>query len=257
MIYYFSATGNTLWAARQVAAATGERLVNMAEVATDGTSFTLSPNERVGILFPIHGWRPPSLVRDFVRRLRVKNAGGHFCYALCTAGDDIGESIRLLRDDLAVAGLHLDSAWSLVMPESYVGLPLMDVDTPEHEQEKKAAAVKRLDDLLPEIVHRTCGIFRLDLSHWPRINTRVLGYAFLHWLVSDRPFHVVKERCVKCGVCARVCPVRDIAGGKRQFPSWLHTGRCLTCFACYHHCPHHAIEFGCRTRHKGQYFFKS
>ncbi|MFW5518323.1 MAG: ferredoxin, partial [Segatella copri] len=37
---------------------------------------------------------------------------------------------------------------------------------------------------------------------------------------------------------------------------WLHHKDCLTCFTCYHHCPHHAIEFGKQTRKKGQYFFK-
>ena len=55
---------------------------------------------------------------------------------------------------------------------------------------------------------------------------------------------------------ANVCPVGDIKGGHGTYPEWLHHKDCLTCFTCYHHCPHHAIEFGRQTQKKGQYFYK-
>ena len=66
---------------------------------------------------------------------------------------------------------------------------------------------------------------------------------------------VEKDKCVKCGICANVCPVGDIKGGHGEYPEWLHHKDCLTCFTCYHHCPHHAIEFGKQTQKKGQYYF--
>lgn len=50
--------------------------------------------------------------------------------------------------------------------------------------------------------------------------------------------------------------VRMVADGSREFPTWIHNGECLTCFACYHHCPKKAIDYGHRTQHKGQYYFK-
>ena len=75
-------------------------------------------------------------------------------------------------------------------------------------------------------------------------------------LITDKRFHVEKDKCVKCGICANVCPVGDIKGGHGEYPEWLHHKDCLTCFTCYHHCPHHAIEFGHQTQKKGQYFYK-
>ena len=81
-----------------------------------------------------------------------------------------------------------------------------------------------------------------------------VGSYFVNRLVTDKKFHVNTDTCVKCGRCAEVCPVKDIDGGKGKTPTWIHNGKCLTCFACYHHCPSHAIEFGKRTLHKGQYY---
>lgn len=131
----------------------------------------------------------------------------------------------------------------------------MDVDTPEREAEKIETSQIRLNRMIDDIMH--CRPFRSepDRGRWPRINSRLIGSFFVNRLVTDKPFHVVEDRCIKCGKCADVCPVNDIKGGRGLTPEWLHNGHCLTCFNCYHHCPTHAIEFGSRTKNKGQYFF--
>ena len=229
MIFFFSATGNTAWAAKQLGFYTSDRLINIAKNSTGPFTAQLEPGEDIGFCFPIHGWRPPRIVVDFVKQL-VNDATGHYVYALCTAGDTVGEAMDIFRHELSEKGITLDAAFSLLMPESYVGLPFMDVDKKEREKAKQDKAAE-------------------DLKGF------VLGAAFYRWLITDKPFHVVSDRCVKCGICASVCPVHDIDGGLGKEPRWLHNGQCLTCFACYHHCPHHAIEFGNRTKHKGQYFF--
>ncbi|MCF0202585.1 MAG: hypothetical protein HUK08_04395, partial [Bacteroidaceae bacterium] len=55
--------------------------------------------------------------------------------------------------------------------------------------------------------------------------------------------------------CQKACPVDNIAMDRQtNTPQWLHNRRCLTCFACYHTCPNHAISFNGRiTKNKGQY----
>ncbi len=257
MIFYFSATGNTRWAARQLAEATGERLIFIPDALKGDCHYELSGDERIGFVFPVHGWRPPLLVREFVERLKLTGAAGHYCFALVTAGDDIGETMEILNRDLtASVGIRAESLYSLIMPESYVGLPFMDVDKPEKEARKLQLAKEELNRFAEEIDHRKRGVVNTYKGHWPRINSRIIGHAFVKWLVEDSKFHVEEERCLKCGRCAEVCPVENIDGGKGQAPLWKHTGRCLTCFACYHHCPTHAIEFGRQTRHKGQYFWR-
>ena len=263
MIFYFSCTGNTRWAARKVAEAIGERLYDITEEMRRAASedcaqfrYSLADGERVGFFYPVHGWRPPRIVREFVGKLSIANADGHYCYAVCTAGDNVGEAEKMLESDLAGVGLSVHSAISLIMPESYVGLPFMDVDNAENEQRKKSVADRRLSAFIDGIRQRRRGVRDITIGRWPRINSRVLGSVFANRLITDRPFRVDVDKCVGCGRCASLCPVDDIKIGEDKRPHWLHNGSCLNCFACYHHCPARAIEFGRRTKGKGQYFYE-
>jgi len=273
MIFYFSGTGNTKWAAAKLAAATHEDLTPIAPyMRADDSShnlaepFILKENERLGFVFPVHGWRAPKLVREFIKQMKLQVNGKSkipFAYCVCTAGDSIGLTIENLNDTIAQSpslsalGIHgVKSAYSLIMPESYIGLPFMDVDPKEREIHKKENAAQELAVVCEEVFDRKEGVNRLIKGPIPWFFTKIVGGFFENVLITDKRFHVEKDRCVKCGICANVCPVGNIKGGHGSFPEWLHHKDCLTCFTCYHHCPHHAIEFGHQTQKKGQYFFK-
>ena len=291
MIFYFSGTGNTKWAASKLASATHEDLISIAPYMraddsshTSAEPFILKENERLGFVFPVHGWRVPKLVREFIRRMKVQRADSDaaensasaerkalsdaasnrpFAYCVCTAGDSIGLTIENLNEvisqnpSLQALGItEVSSSYSLIMPESYVGLPFMDVDPKEKEIRKKSNSAQELAMICEEIFDRKEGVSRLVKGPIPWFFTKVVGGFFENVLITDKRFHVEKNKCVKCGICANVCPVGDIKGGHGEYPEWLHHKDCLTCFTCYHHCPHHAIEFGKQTQKKGQYYFK-
>ena len=291
MIFYFSGTGNTKWAASKLASATHEDLISIAPyMRADDSSHTLAEpfilkeNERLGFVFPVHGWRVPKLVREFIGKMKVQraepdaernsasaeskassvSAGSRpFAYCVCTAGDSIGLTIENLNQvisqnpSLQALGItEVSSSYSLIMPESYVGLPFMDVDPKEKEIRKKSKSAQKLAVICEEIFDRKEGVSQLVKGPIPWFFTKVVGGFFENVLITDKRFHVEKDKCVKCGICANVCPVGDIKGGHGEYPEWLHHKDCLTCFTCYHHCPHHAIEFGKQTQKKGQYYFK-
>lgn len=254
MIFYFSGTGNSRWAAYKLASILDDDVVAMQDYPCDGSSIEVSG--RLGFVFPIHGWRPPKIVRSFLSGHKFSLAAGTYVYALCTAGDSVGLAVDMFRLDLAAEGLRLDAVETLIMPESYVGLPFMDVDTASREREKKQAAVGVLNSFANVVRQRERGYEHLIKGHLPWLLTYPVGGFFLNHIVSDRPFRVEKDKCIKCGRCSEVCPVGDIEGGKGLMPRWLHKKECLSCFSCYHHCPTHAIEYGCRTKRKGQYYYE-
>lgn len=287
MIFYFSGTGNTKWAASKLASATREDLISIAPyMRADDSShnlaepFILKENERLGFVFPVHGWRVPKLVREFISKMKILREPSDatvenkakaddcqknrpFAYCVCTAGDSIGLTIENLNEvisqspSLQALGItEVLSSYSLIMPESYIGLPFMDVDPKEREIRKKENAAQELAVVCEEIFDRKEDISRLVKGPIPWFFTKVVGGFFENVLITDKRFHVEKDRCVKCGICANVCPVGDIKGGHGEYPVWLHHKDCLTCFTCYHHCPHHAIEFGNQTQKKGQYYFR-
>ena len=256
MIFYFSCTGNTKWAAEYLSKATGEPLIDIAKAPAEA-HYHAAAGERVGFCFPIHGWRPPIIVREFISRLHITadNDATPFCYALCTAGDNVGEGMAMFKHDCEAVGIKIDSCASLLMPESYIGLPFMDVDKKEKEQQKKEQAQSDLQEFASTVMQNRRGVERLHIGNWPRINTRLLGSIFLNHIITDKPFRLNREKCKKCGRCIKSCPVANITTDDEGFPQWQHTGKCLSCFACYHHCPTHAIEYGSRTKGKGQYYY--
>ena len=66
---------------------------------------------------------------------------------------------------------------------------------------------------------------------------------------EDRKFSVT-GKCTHCGLCARLCPVGNIAM-EDGTPRWQ--GRCEQCFGCINWCPTAAIETGWTTRGRPRY----
>ena len=265
MIFYFSGTGNTHWAAQQIALTTGERLLFIPEEMKGECRYELSAGERIGFCFPVHGWQPPRLVREFIRRLHIDQLSPSeppYVFALVTCGDSIGRTIEMLQDELNGAGLHIDSAFSLVMPESYVCLPFMYTDTPEREQEKIAVATKELNTYTAMILHCERGEIHTHRGLTPWTFSHVIGAYFNAYMVNDRKFTVDADCCIHCGKCQAVCPTGNLvmqpadAPSAEKLPTWQHDGSCTCCLACYHYCPRHAINYGSITRKRGQYYFK-
>lgn len=271
MIFYFSGTGNSRWAAKLLGQCLNERIVSMNKTAETNTKIVLTNDEVVGFVLPVHGWRVPRIVSDFMRTLEfhegdLQNKKGHYTFCLLTAGDTIGRTMerfaRELKEVKSETTLELNAVESVIMPESYVGLPGMDVDKPEKELEKIKSAENAIVRFASIVKGRELsqdnfplGWKDLERGPIPDFFSGPVGGFFTRYLITDKPFKVDRKKCIRCGICTEVCPVEDIEGGKGREPKWKHNGKCLTCFACYHHCPIHAIEYGNRTKHKGQYFF--
>ncbi len=70
MIYYFSATGNSEWVARQLVGRTQDTARSMADlVKAKETPALIGEHDVLGIVFPIHAWSTLKYVTHFVKRI--------------------------------------------------------------------------------------------------------------------------------------------------------------------------------------------
>lgn len=250
MIAYFSGTGNTEWVARKLSTLVCDaQLVNMAH----DNHVDWQDVQILGILFPVHAWGIPSLVKRFITSI-PQNHVIPYLYMVCTCGDDIGETLALFNGLMEDRGQSCSLACSVQMPNTYVNLPSFDVDPILLQKEK----VRRAEDRLKVIAQRICQkekVVDVVKGDFPKLKSGPFRSLFRRFLVKDSYFHFTTD-CVGCGHCEGICPVGNIQI-KDKHPLWLGNGNCMTCMACYHSCPKHAIRFGKFTDDKGQYLFKN
>ncbi len=249
MIFYFSGLGNSRHVAKSLVE-NGEHLFFIPDVERAGNyEFAFENGERLGFVFPVYAWRAPRLVSAFIRQMRVKGRP-KYTFMVCTCGDDCAKTEQYFRKDLRCAGLPLDASISIQMPNTYVNLPGMDVDSTELANQKLSQAEQRICEV-KTLLRRQEHVSQMITTNAAGLKSVVIQPLFYRFLVNDKPFHCT-DACVSCGICAKSCPLQNIRMVSGR-PQWQ--GNCTTCLACYHHCPRRAIRFGKTTENKGQYFF--
>ena len=247
MIFYFSGTGNSKRVAQCLARATGESCVSMADCMNKGEfSFSLCKEERAGFVTPVYFWGLPDIVVRFVRQLNLTALHRNFIYHVVTFGTTTGQAHYMMQELLKRKGLWLDAKYNVRMVD--VWTPIFDVSDHGKCLRKTEEAEKSIAKIAERAVARKAGNFDyLRLPYW-----------LAHWYYltyenqrKTKNFHVMKDRCVGCNRCARLCPEQAIEC-KDGFPVWTRE-KCTLCLKCLHHCPRFAIQYSRRTARHGQF----
>lgn len=247
MIFYFSGTGNSLWIARQLAEILNDELIPIAETNSLERTYSLKKGEKVGFVFPVYAWAPPKIVLDFVEQVQLEQPD--YLYFVCTCGDDVGKTAEVFKKALNKRHWTCNAGYSVTMPNTYVSLPGFDVDNRILEQMKVHNAKARVRFIAEELAKKVqMTSFNCHEGSFPRLKTYLLRPFFNRFLMSPKPFHAT-DRCTACKRCEHKCPMHNIKVEDR--PRWGN--RCSQCLACYHTCPFQAIQYGNRTKGKGQY----
>lgn len=242
MIYYFSGTGNSEWVAKTLAALTNDLAVNITTIMKNGGA--KPAGDRVGLVFPIYAWGTPKIVNEFIETLNIGSDG--YAYAVCTCGDEAGRAMQKLK-----RRFPWKAALSVTMPNNYI--PMYDVDAPELEREKIAAAKERLP-LIAEKINDRVAVTDVRQGSFAGLKAAIVNPVCKAFASSTKPF-MADDTCTACGLCAKNCPrsAIQIENGK---PCWVKK-HCIQCMACIHRCPAKAIQYGEGTRTKGRYSFSA
>jgi ferredoxin len=282
-IYYFTSTGNSLVAARQVSEYLGASLISIASEA-DKEHIT-SYADSIGIVFPVYyaslgGSGIPLLVERFIRKFR--NLESKYIFAVCTHSGIPAYTLRNLKSLIELTGGRLSAGFYIKMSIPFnplaKGLHFMfgrklkvnsRIEATKRKKlwERNCTIMSRIgimvsakfvqDDSVYEIRAKNTLVavflglqYKIAVSRFAKISGSASRSLSALIPIMDFGFHL-SRKCDSCGICAKVCPVGNIkiiSGG----PSWQ--GKCETCYACYQWCPKNAIggpivEFEKRYHH--------
>jgi ferredoxin len=251
-IYYFSGTGNSLSVARDIAETTNGKLIPVASLVKQETISTNA--EVIGIVFPVHDFKPPPIVLAFIRRL--SEIDSKYLFAVGTYGVMPLNAMKTLDKEIRTCGGKLSLGFVVRMPHNAIGYRTISID----EQNKMFENWKKKLEVIAEYVRtRKKGILetRNILIHFvfSGLIFKVLPSLLpLIWHITMKGWKslefVSDEKCDGCGICVRICPVDNIEMIDNR-PSW--SNHCAMCFACLQWCPKESIQAGSITVNMKRY----
>lgn len=224
-ILYFTSTGNSLYAAKQI----GGTLISIPQAGKQG-NFQFE-DDAIGLVFPVYGLCVPPLVEEFIAKAVLKT---DYLFGILTYGFYAGAALGQLAQLGEKNGLHFSylNTWKTV--ENY----LPGFDMAKEQRKFTETQQKALDAVVEDIRKRRA--WQKHNSMLDRFMTwthkKHYAYSCGQGLTGQ---YQITESCRGCKICAQVCPMDNIRIENNR-PAFAN--QCISCLACTQNCPENAIR---------------
>lgn len=235
-IYWFSGTGNTLKLARDFSRGLGEaELIPIASLQDkEAVEFDA---DCVGIFFPVYCFGLPRIVSRFLERAVKPDNSSPYIYGVCTSGGMPCATLQMADEILKGRGMGLSAGFSFVMPGNYIPLYGAPSEAKQRKLFDKASA--KLQSAVASVKEKRQSRLESNSFVVNMLGKLVARRAIASLAGADRWFWT-DGKCDGCGLCAKVCPARNIEM-KAGRPVWKRN--CEQCMACLQWCPKEALQF--------------
>jgi flavodoxin len=145
IIYYFSATGNSLKVAKDLAEKLGDTtLVAIPKVMTSELDLHA---DNIGIVYTVYCWGIPPMVAKFLNKLRPEHA--KYFFAIATYGGSSAGTLLQAKKRLKKHTIKLASGFVVQMPTNYI---VWGEALSEEEQEKLFHSWNKRVDVIANII---------------------------------------------------------------------------------------------------------
>ena len=226
-ICYFTATGNCLYVARRL----GGKLLSIPQLMKQDD--IIIEDDAVGIVAPVYAVEMPMMVKAFLEKAKIKTEYFFFIY---TYGMGYAEAFTHVAVTAQKVGLRLDYINAIIMVDNY--LPFSDMkDQIETLPEKNVEG--QINQVIIDISERRRKEIHpteenlIEMDRWTRTHAANI-------LKKDTALgYTVNDDCIRCGICAKVCPANNITVADDGV---VFSDHCEVCYACLHNCPKSAIH---------------
>lgn len=226
MVFYFTATGNSLYVAKQLDAAP----ISIPQLNRQQSQ--IYKDDAIGIVCPVYGSEPPFMVQEFLKNSEFDTP---YFYIIMTYGCNKGASMKLIGKICEENNIKLSYAHTVKMVDNYL---------PGFDMNKEKSIDKHIDEQIESILED----IRARRSHVEETNREEMAvYEYSQSFAKQNPnlgwksiTFKADDSCIGCGLCTRVCPAGCISlvDGKA-----VHSAsNCQKCMACIHTCPAKAIR---------------
>lgn len=245
MIFYFSGTGNSQRAAKQIASELGDEIISINQCFKNGVKNTYRSERPLVFVTPTYAWQMPKVVERWIRETRFE--GNRNAYFVLTCGGSVGNAAVYAKKLCVEKGLRFRGLALVTMPNNYVALS----NTPN--QAECAAILKKAGERVAALsvqIQKEEPFPDAPISFMDRMNSGPVNALFYILFVHDKGF-AASDDCISCGKCAKRCPLNniDLVNGK---PVWK--GNCTHCMACIGGCPVEAIEYKSASKGNRRYY---
>lgn len=223
VIYCFSATGNSLYVAKQIGKEINANIMPMREKEVS------CEEDVIGFVFPVYFWSLPYQVEQFIKGLRIKSQNSYI-FAIATYGGDVIGILGAVEQILAGKGYHLNYGKAIKAVENYI---------PAYKVNDTDKVESRLQNNLSMACEAIKNKETSKFARYTFIN-KCVRYFFPARKKDCDQYFTISAKCTGCGVCSKVCPAGNISI-LNQKPQFAH--QCEHCMACIHACPQEAIEW--------------
>lgn len=223
MVFYFTATGNSLYVAKCL----DNYPISIAQIK-NAQAFE---DDNIGIVCPVYCGEIPKTVFEFIKKSTFKTP---YLYLVLTYGMSESDCPEFTFNQCEKQGVTIDYIGGVRMVDNY--LPAFDMN----EQKQMNKNIPAQLEALEEDIRNRRKYIPVATDEGRKLHKRVAMMNKVFPSANNGSFLKITNKCVGCKICENVCPIGNITvenGHARRINK-----KCEFCLACIQLCPKGAIS---------------